>query len=103
MFKITQSIAGAASLVLAALPIAALSSAAHAAPMAIKVADLNLSAEASQGVLSQRVEHAASSFCRNHMVTTGSRSNDRATCMAGVRAEAAEKVVASQPMSLAAR
>jgi UrcA family protein len=103
MFKITQSIAGAATLVLAALPIAALSTVAHAAPMTIKVADLNLGAEASQSVLSHRVEHAASRFCRGHMVTTGSRSNDRATCMAGVRAEAAEKLVASQPMNLAAR
>ena len=101
MFKIAQTFAGAATLVLAALPAAALSTAAHAAP-AIQVADLNGGA-ASQAVLSHRVDRTARAFCREHMVTTGSRVNDRATCMSGVRAEAAEKVVARQPVSFAAR
>ena len=103
MFNISNTVAGAATLVLAALPIAALSTAAHAAPASIRVADLNLNAEAGQRVLSERVTHVASAYCRSHMVTTGSRVNDRDTCMAGVRAEAAEQVVAHQPMSLAAR
>ena len=102
MFKIAQTFAGAATLVLAALPIAALSTAAHAAP-AVQVADLNLGGAAAQSVLSQRVDASARSFCRNHMVTTGSRANDRATCMAGVRAEVAEKVVAAQPIAFARR
>lgn len=103
MFNITNTFAGAATLVLAALPIAALSSAAHAAPASVRVADLNLGAEASQHILSARVSQAASNFCRGHMVTTGSRVNDRNTCMAGIRAEAAEQIVARQPVSLAAR
>jgi UrcA family protein len=103
MFSITNTVAGAATLVLAALPIAALSTAAHAAPASVRVADLNLNAEDGQRVLSERITQVASTYCRSHMVTTGSRVNDRNTCMAGIRAEAAEQVVIHPPMSLAAR
>lgn len=102
MFKFAQTVAGAATLVLATVPALALSTAAHAAP-AIKVADLNLVSASSQEILSQRVDQTARAYCREHMVTTGSRTNDRATCLAGVRAEVAEKVVAQAPVSLARR
>ena len=102
MFKFAQTLAGAATLVLATVPALALTTAAHAAP-AVKVADLNLVSASKQDVLSHRVGKTASAFCREHMVTTGSRINDRSTCMAGVRAEVAEKVVANNPVSLAAR
>jgi UrcA family protein len=103
MFKITNTIAGAATLVLAALPIAALSTAAHAAPMAIKVADLNLGSPAGQEALAQRVDHAARAFCRGEVSTVGSRFNTTAACRAGIRAEAAEKVAALREVNYAAR
>lgn len=102
MFKFAQTLAGAATLVLATVPALALSTAAHAAP-AIKVSDLNLVSASSQDTLNARVDQTARAFCREHMVTTGSRTNDRATCLAGVRAEVAEKVVAQAPVSLARR
>ncbi len=103
MFNLTNTFAGAATLVLAALPIAALSTTAHAAPMTIKVADLNLGSPAGQDVLAQRVEHAARAFCRGEVGTVGSRFNTVTACRSGIRAEAAQKVAALRDVTYAAR
>lgn len=98
MFK-TSSIAAAASLVLAALPALALASAAHAAPVAIKVADLNLASPAGQKVFAQRVDKVAVQMCRE--ARTG-RFVD-AACLNAVRAEAHDKAAAITPAQMAAR
>lgn len=103
MFNFTNTLAGAATLVLAALPVAALSTAAHAAPLTIKVSDLNLGSPAGREVLDQRVDHAARNFCRGELGTVGNRFNTVAACRAGIRAEAAEKIAAMRTVSYAAR
>ncbi|HEX5379834.1 MAG TPA: UrcA family protein [Phenylobacterium sp.] len=102
MFKITQTVAGAATLVLAALPMVALSTAAHAAPQTVQVSDLNLASPAGQQALGHRVDKAARDFCRNQEATSG-RINARAACLSGIRAEASEKVAALREMNLASR
>lgn len=99
MFSITNTVAGAATLVLAALPIAALSTAAHAAPMTIKVSDLNLGSPAGQDMLAHRVDHAARAFCSGE----AGGLDARAACHTGIRAEAAEKVAALRQVAYAAR
>jgi|GEM_PF-1727251 len=96
MKSITKCIAGMAGLALAAMPIAALSTAAHAesapayAQETVHVADLNLSAEAGKAQFEQRVDHIARRFCSDER-----NLELKAACQAGVHAEASEKAAAS--------
>jgi UrcA family protein len=89
MINVTARIAGLATLALAALPVAALTTAAHAQGVAhqtVQVADLNLATAAGKAAFDRRVEAAARRFC------TSERGMDmQASCRAGVRAEANEK------------
>jgi len=88
MFKAT--LAGVATLALAIIPVAALGTAAHAAPITIRAADIDtLSPEGAQA-FHQRAEKAARKFCRTATVGTPSL-RDKANCKAAVQAEIAEK------------
>lgn len=77
--------AGFAAVVLAALPVAVLSTAAHAGER-VQVSDLNLSSGAGQTAFASRVDQAARHFCREERDL-----NARAACQAGIRQEAHEK------------
>lgn len=93
--KITSRVAGLATLALAVLPIAALTTAAHAGER-VRVADLNLATSAGQAAFANRVDQAATNFCRTERDLTA-----KAACQAGIRAEANEK--AAQTVQLASR
>ena len=86
MTNFAARISGAALLALAALPMAALATAAHAAP-AVKVADLNVLTAQGSATFSDRAETAINKFCRG-------KSSVRAhiDCREGVRAELNEKL-----------
>ncbi len=103
MKSLTKCFAGMAGLALAALPIAALSTAAHAqtaptgyAQESVRVGDLNLSAPSGKAVFDQRVDHTARHFCSNER-----NLGLKAACQAGVRSEANEKAAAN--LQLASR
>lgn len=85
----TSRIAGLATLALAVLPVAALTTAAHAAER-VRTADLNLASAAGHATFEQRVNHAANKFCNIERNLT-----NKAACQAGVRAEANEKAGAA--------
>ena len=88
MTTFTARIAGVATLALAVLPVAALSTA-HAAtraPTSVHVADIDFATAAGQATFAARVGAAAHRYC------SGERSLDlKAACEAGVRSEVAEK------------
>ena len=84
--SLTSRISGVAMLALAALPLAALATNAHAGP-AVKVSDLNLLSPAGQAVFTQRAEIAGRKFCAGIRGVTAIQ-----TCRAGVREELAEKM-----------
>jgi UrcA family protein len=80
--------AGVATLALAVLPVAALTTAAHAAPVArIQVADLNLASIDGVATLHSRVAAAANHFCSDEKTL-----DQKAACKAGVRTEVQEKL-----------
>jgi len=84
--------AGVATLALAVLPVAALTTAAHAAPVAhIQVADLNLASSDGVATLQHRVAAAASQFCGDEKTL-----DQKAACKAGVRTEVQEKLAQRQ-------
>jgi UrcA family protein len=97
MKSLTKCFAGMAGLALAALPIAALSTAAHAestssgyAQESVRVGDLNLSAPTGKAMFDQRVDHTARHFCSDER-----NLSLKAACQRGVRAEANEKAAAN--------
>ena len=82
--------AGLATLALAALPAAALTTVAHAGthvPAAVRIADLDLASTDGRAAFDQRVDAAARKFC-----STEASLDLKAGCTAGVRAEMNEKV-----------
>ena len=103
MTTLTAKIASVATLALAALPFAALTTAAHAQTSAsgyaresIRVGDLNLAAPTGQAKFASRVDHAASQVCARER-----NLGMKKACEAGVRTEAHEKANAN--MQLASR
>jgi UrcA family protein len=104
MFNFAAKLAGAATLALAALPVAALTvTAAHAAPAPahVRIGDLNLASAAGQKLFAERVRSAGETLCGDERALDG-----RAACMAGVRAEAHEKLavaIQTRATTLAAR
>lgn len=91
--NITNTIAGIATLALAAIPMFALGTAAHAAqPVTVQVSDINLSTPEGASELDRRISAAATRFCRNEAPATGTRLS--ASCKAAVRAEVTEKMAA---------
>lgn len=104
MTNFAAKIAGVATLALAALPVAALTTAAHAAPkpQAIRVADLDLTTAAGKDAFEARVYKAGRAICRDARGLA-----DTSACEAGVRAEANAKLseylnARSAPTELAA-
>jgi UrcA family protein len=87
--KITSRVAGIATLALAVLPIAALTTAAHAGER-VRTADLNMASASGRAAFEQRVDHAANKFCSLERNLT-----NKAACQAGVHAEANEKAAAA--------
>jgi len=84
--------ASVATLALAVLPVAALSTVAHAAPIVrIQVADLDLSSVEGVAALNNRVAAAAARFCGDEKSL-----RQQEVCKAGVRTEVQEKLAQRQ-------
>lgn len=96
--SLTNRLAGFATLALAALPISALSTAAHAAPAAVVVKDLDLLTPQDNAVLLQRINTASVKYC----IGRKGVSNVQA-CREGARAELTEKADAIRVSQLTAR
>ena len=92
MFKVSDTIAGLATLALACVPAFAMSTNAFAAPAKVQVADLDLSTTHGAREFDRRTEVAANRFCNDIRSLSAN-----AACRDGVRAEVAEKLVAMKP------
>ena len=86
MTNIASKISGVASLVLAALPIAALATAAHAQTV-VKVSDINLLSPQGVSEFNERADAAGRKYCLPERTVAG-----RAACRVGVKAELNEKL-----------
>ena len=86
MTNFASRISGVAMLALAALPIAALATAAHAETV-VKVADINLLSPQGVSEYSQRADAAGRKFCLPERSLAG-----RAACVAGVKVELNEQL-----------
>lgn len=82
----TSRLAGLATLALAALPMTALSTAAHAAPATVAVGDLNLLTPEGNATLQQRINAAGLKYCAARKAMS-----DKKACREGVQAELSEK------------
>ncbi len=97
MIKVLNFVASAATLALAALPISALTTVAHAqTPVRIAVSDLDLSSPAGAAAFDRRVRRAADDLC-GYNDAPAPRSP---SCREAVRAEALEKLGEAQRRSL---
>ena len=94
MFKLTQTVSGIASLALAAIPMLALTTAAHAAPMRVTVGDL--STAAGVAAFEQRIDKVAGNVCQGLTQGVGTRMVKTDGCREAVRAEAIDKLSATQ-------
>ncbi|MES2344258.1 MAG: UrcA family protein [Pseudomonadota bacterium] len=94
MFKLTQTVSGLASLALAAIPMLALTTAAHAAPMSVKVGDL--SSAAGVAAFEQRIDKVAGQVCAAQAQDVGTRMVNTEGCREAVRAEAIDKLTPAQ-------
>jgi UrcA family protein len=97
MTNFAARIAGIATLALAVLPLAAITTAAHA-ETAVRVADLDLNSARGVAAFHQRVAVAADKFCRDERGLSA-----RQTCVIGVRTEMREKLAAAQLRQFASR
>ena len=86
MTNFASKISGVASLVLAALPIAALATASHAQTV-VKVADINVLTPQGVSEFNQRADAAGRKFCLPERTLAG-----RASCVAAVKVELNEKL-----------
>jgi UrcA family protein len=97
MTTLMSRIAGFATLALAAAPVAALVTPAHAAGHErVYVSDLNMASAAGKATFDKRVDHAARHFCANEHDLT-----QLAACQSAVRDEANAK--ASSNLQYASR
>ena len=103
MTNYAARLAGAATLALAALPMAALSTTAYAAPATIRVSDLDLSSAAGQATFHQRADKAADLFCKAQKRPVSRTRVAEADCMAAVQAEVSEKFAMAQAAQRAER
>ena len=85
MTSFTSRIASLATLALAALPMAALATGAHAGTV-VKVSDLNAASIEGQATFAQRADAASKEFCSVERSLTAVKA-----CRAGARAELNEK------------
>ena len=97
MTNLTSRISGLAMLALAALPMAALATGAHAAPVALKTADLNLFSPEGVATFQQRADAATRTFCREERVLAAHHA-----CRAAVKAEIADKFAMIRSARIAA-
>ena len=88
---------GAAAMMAAAITPFIAAAAAHAQPVTVRTADLNLSRLAQVAVLSGRIEHAAKQICESYADPRNIGSYD--ACLSAVRAEANDKLSASQALA----
>ena len=100
MFKLTAKIAAAATLALATIPMLALTTAAHAAPMRVTVGDL--STAAGVAAFEQRIDKVAGNVCHGLTQGVGTRMVKTDGCREAVRAEAIGKLSATQRSQIAA-
>jgi len=100
MSKLTSKIASAATLALAAIPMLALTTAAHAAPMNVKVGDL--SSAAGVAAFEQRLDKVATKLCAAQRQDVGPRIVNTEGCIEAVRAEALDRLTQSQRSQVAA-
>jgi len=100
MSKLTSKIASAATLALAAIPMLALTTAAHAAPMTLKVGDL--SSAAGVAAFEQRLDKVANTLCAAQRQGVGTRMVNTDGCVEAVRAEAMDNLSQSQRSQVAA-
>ena len=102
MFKISSTFAGIATLALATVPMLAIASGAHAAPVAVKVSDIDTSSAHGAKILNQRIDVAAREFCGRTQPGAMARLADNA-CIRGVRTEITEGVANRNAMMAKAR
>ena len=95
MNNLTAQISGLAMLALAALPIAALATGAHAHSV-VRVADINLLTADGMATFHQRADSVARDFCSDERSLSA-----RANCRIGVKAELNEKVAVIRAAQLA--
>ncbi|MBP7650605.1 MAG: UrcA family protein [Phenylobacterium sp.] len=100
MSKLTTKIVSAATLALAAIPMLALTTAAHAAPMSLKVGDL--STAAGVAAFEQRLDRVANKMCAAQRQDVGPRIVNTDGCVEAVRAEAMDSLTQSQRSQVAA-
>ena len=100
MSKLTTKIAAAASLALAAIPMLALTTAAHAAPMSLKVGDLT--SAAGVAAFEQRLDKVAKTLCAAQRQDVGTRMVKTEGCVEAVRAEALDSLTQAQRSQVAA-
>ena len=98
MKNFTAQFAGVATLALAVLPMAALTTAAHAAPAKMVVADLNLATAAGQKAVANRIAHLSHEVCADERNVT-----QKAVCESAVSSEAKDKVAAYAASQYASR
>ncbi|KQW73331.1 hypothetical protein ASE17_10395 [Phenylobacterium sp. Root77] len=95
MTKFSNTLAGLATIALAAVPALALTTSAQAAPVAVKVSDIAVGSPRDAHTLEHRVAKAASAYCSNAAagrITLSARQD----CLQGARAEIQEKLAMRQ-------
>lgn len=96
MSKLTHRLAAVATLALAALPVAALTTTAHAAEYRVPVGDLQLGTAAGAARFDARLKMAVNALCEGQRGVTA-----RSACESSVRAEAMDQLSAGQRRQLA--
>ena len=94
MSKFNSMLAGLATLALAAIPALAVTASAHAAPVTVKVSDLDLKSEQGARVLAERTRAAANKVCAEPANQGG--LSRRAACVASVGQEVRDGLAARQ-------
>jgi UrcA family protein len=89
MSNLPAKLAGVATLALAVLPVAALTTAAHAqpAPQHIEIGDLDLSTKAGVAAFDERVQRVSWQMCRD-----AADLRARAACQSAIHEEARDKL-----------
>ena len=98
MTNFTTKFAGLASLVLAALPLAAVATAAKAEPVTVAIADIDVATPSGRAEFDARVEKAARDYCKNRQVSW-TRISDARACKLGVAVEMNEKLAEARPVA----
>ena len=98
MTKFSATLAGVATIALAAVPILALASGAQAAPVAVKVSDIDVGSARHAHALEHRVSKAAAEYCSAATVGRITLAAHQA-CLKGARAEIQDKLAVRQALT----